>query len=102
MKNRDKLAFPIEINGFGQYAPEVHVGLTKREVFAMNAPDVPEWFKKDWEKANNKNSEFFVLVNAYCEFSNIDYQDREITVKGQMALMKTWRYTYADLMTSED
>ena len=30
-------AMPIELNGFGQYAPECHLGLTKREVFAMHA-----------------------------------------------------------------
>lgn len=34
MKNGNKLAFPIELNGFGQYAPEFHEGLTKREDFA--------------------------------------------------------------------
>ena len=37
MKNGDMPAMPIEINGFGQYAPEVYVGLTKREMFAMAA-----------------------------------------------------------------
>lgn len=37
MKNADKPANPIEINGFGQYAPEAHTGLTKREMFAMHA-----------------------------------------------------------------
>jgi hypothetical protein len=37
MKSADKPANPIEINGFGQYAPEAHTGLTKREMFAMHA-----------------------------------------------------------------
>ena len=37
MKNGDMPAMPIEINGFGQYAPEVYSGLTKREMFAMAA-----------------------------------------------------------------
>ena len=36
MKNGDMPAMPIEINGFGQYAPEVYGGLTKREMFAMH------------------------------------------------------------------
>jgi len=31
--NKDCPASPIEINGFGQYAPEVYGGLTKREHF---------------------------------------------------------------------
>lgn len=37
MKNADKPAMPIELNGFGQFAPEAHTGLTKREMFAMHA-----------------------------------------------------------------
>ena len=36
MENADMPAMPIEINGFGQYAPEVYGGLTKREMFAMH------------------------------------------------------------------
>ena len=36
MKNSDMPAMPIEINGFGKYAPEVYGGLTKREMFAMH------------------------------------------------------------------
>ena len=37
MKNADMAAMPIELRGFGQYAPECHLGLTKREMFAMHA-----------------------------------------------------------------
>ena len=37
MKNTNAPAMPIELSGFGQYAPEVHTGLTKREMFAMAA-----------------------------------------------------------------
>ena len=36
MKNADMPAMPIEIDGHGQYAPEAHTGLTKREMFAMH------------------------------------------------------------------
>ena len=36
MKNGDMPAMPIELNGFEQYAPEAHTGLTKREMFAMH------------------------------------------------------------------
>ena len=35
MKNADLPTMPIELNGFGQYAPEAYTGLTKREMFAM-------------------------------------------------------------------
>ena len=37
MKNSDMPAMPIELSGFGMYAPEAHHGLTKREMFAMAA-----------------------------------------------------------------
>lgn len=37
IKNGDLPAMPIELSGFGQYAPEAHAGLTKREMFAMAA-----------------------------------------------------------------
>ena len=36
MKNGDIPAMPIELNGFGQFAPEAYTGLTKREMFAMH------------------------------------------------------------------
>lgn len=36
MKNADMPAMPIEFNGFGQYSPEAHSGLTKREMFAIH------------------------------------------------------------------
>jgi hypothetical protein len=34
MKNADMSAMPIEVDGFGQHAPHVEFGLTKREYFA--------------------------------------------------------------------
>ena len=35
IKNGDAPAMPIEFSGFGQWAPEAHTGLTKREYFAL-------------------------------------------------------------------
>ena len=37
VKNADMPAHPIELSGFGLYAPEAHYGLTKREMLAMAA-----------------------------------------------------------------
>lgn len=37
MKNGDLPAMPIELNGFGLYEPSAHLGLSKREQFAMAA-----------------------------------------------------------------
>ena len=36
MKNSDMPAHPIELSGFGLYAPEAHYGLSKREMMAMH------------------------------------------------------------------
>lgn len=36
-KNADMPAMPIEFSGFGQFAPEAYIGITKREMFAMAA-----------------------------------------------------------------
>ncbi len=36
IKNGNLPAMPIEFNGFGQFAPEAHAGLSKREMFAMH------------------------------------------------------------------
>ena len=37
IKNGDLPAMPIELSGFGQFAPESHTGMTKHEQFAMAA-----------------------------------------------------------------
>ena len=75
-----------------------HNGLTKREMFAMHAPDCPDWFEKDWKESNCGDSELFVEVDAFCEISNNEYQYLDISSKGKMALIKAWRYAYADMM----
>ncbi|AUR97468.1 coil containing protein [Vibrio phage 1.239.O._10N.261.52.F6] len=36
MKNKDMPAMPIELSGFGQFKPEAHIGLTKREMITMH------------------------------------------------------------------
>ena len=36
MKNSDMPAMPVELSGFGQYAPIAYMGMTKREMMAMH------------------------------------------------------------------
>lgn len=36
MKNADLPAMPVELSGFGQYAPIAYMGMTKREMMAMH------------------------------------------------------------------
>ena len=40
MKNSDMPAMPVELSGFGQYAPIAYMGMTKREIMAAMLPDV--------------------------------------------------------------
>ena len=40
MKNSDMPAMPVELSGFGQYAPIAYMGMTKREMIAVMLPDV--------------------------------------------------------------
>lgn len=44
INNGNMPAMPIADSGHGEYAPEVHFGLTKREMMAMNS-DVSEELK---------------------------------------------------------
>lgn len=37
IENAHQPASAVEFSGFGQWQPEAHFGLTKRETFAMNA-----------------------------------------------------------------
>lgn len=56
MKNADMPAMPIEIDGHGQYAPEAHTGLTKREMFAMN-------FMASWINHHGSAKDYGFRVN---------------------------------------
>ena len=73
--------------------PEAHIGLTKREMFAMNAPSVEPNFAWDFA-SKNKNDKSLVEIFQ----SNRGYT---LTLLGVMKLIKEWRYAYADLMLED-
>ncbi len=101
MENKNEPAMPIELNGYGQYAPHVHMGLTKREMFAMNAPECPDWFKAKFEK---ENPDAFVEEKGYMDTygeEEIFHLSVKLTDDAQMKLIKEWCYAYADLMLEE-
>ena len=59
MKNKDMPASPTPYMDLNHQGGELHCdqqGLTKREMFAMNAPDIPVWFIDDWIN-NNEDRE---------------------------------------------
>lgn len=66
-------------------------GLTKREMFALHAPQCPSWFAREF-KRNNKG-----LV-----FKNTDtgYKDK-LSDKGCEKLFFAWRLYYAKQMLQE-
>ena len=48
MADESGSAFPFRMTE-GTSFLDSHLGLTKREWFATNAPSVPEWFRPDYE-----------------------------------------------------
>ena len=88
MQNKDMPAMPQSV----AYGPDGGViasyhfadgqGLTKREMFAMHAPDVPEWFRAEFSNREG----------------NFGFFDAEI----EMQLLREWRYAYADAMLGDD
>ncbi len=99
MKNADMPAMPLTGDTYldlkggalaeGKY--EDGMGLTKREMFAKDAPEIPREFY--WE--------FFHKYNS-CDVSGFISQDEPcLTAKGILAANKEWRYAYADLMLGD-
>lgn len=89
--NKDMPAMPCT-----KATGEVFEGLTKREMFAMNAPnDIPKWFKRSFIKSNYSNKDFVTSFTALAP------ESAKLSFDGEMALLKAWRYAYADMMLSE-
>ena len=68
-------------------------GLTKREMFAMNAPSVTPSFAVSFAERNKDDKsivEIFKHDKAY-----------KLTMLGDMQLLKSWSYAYADMMLRE-
>lgn len=105
MKNSDMPAMPLtgdayhDFSGYDgtsktSYNPECQ-GLTKREMFAMNAPLVPDWFIDDWiyNNGNYRLGGSHDLVGSN-RCASLDTTE-------MMKITKEWRYAYADLMLEE-
>lgn len=104
MKNADTPAMPLEATtkrSRGLISEwNVYRGLTKREMFAMNAPQCPACFEREWSQNNYDNKDYFnTHVDEFAEHCSTAYSD--ILPKGEMALIKAWRYAYADLMLED-
>ncbi len=107
MKNADMPAMPLSGDAYQDfsnydgtsktsYNPGCQ-GLTKREMFAMNAPECPACFEREWSQNNYDNKDYFnTHIDEFAEHCPTAYSD--ILPKGEMALIKAWRYAYAELM----
>lgn len=101
--NKDMPAMPqnVAINDLGDMETSDRVGgigLTKREMFAMHAPGMPEWFCDKWFSDNEDE-----YIPEYCERGNVVAglkRTRLVSFEGTMKMMKDWRYAYADMMLS--
>lgn len=97
MKNSDMPAMPVTLTHTkdgGLTKTDKYEGLTKREVFAKDAPCIDPLFAMDFAKLNQSDKSLVVVYKT----NNI-YQ---LTTKGSMQLIKAWRYAYADLMLEEE
>lgn len=63
MKNADMPAMPIVDSCarpamYGNEGVEA-IGLTKREMMAMHAPEMPGWLSLEWSRSNDGNERYF-------------------------------------------
>lgn len=100
MKNADMPAMPVELSGFGSYEPIAYTGLTKREMMAMHAPEMPDWFSREWSRSNEGNEQYFAeSLSEYdptCQSFFV-----EMTPAGHRAMYFAWRSHYADALLDE-
>lgn len=100
ISNKNMPAMPqhVSINDSGDCETSDRAGgegLTKREMFAMNAPDIPNWFIDEWiyNDGNYRLGGGHELVGNN-RGANLDTTE-------MMKITKEWRYAYADLMLEE-
>lgn len=108
MKNADMPAMPlVNSNGSpvhhsnaGMENDGVMAGLTKREMMAMHAPEIPDWFSREWSHSNEGNEQYFAeSLSEYdptCQTFLV-----EMTPAGHRAMYFAWRSHYADSLLAE-
>lgn len=64
IKNGDMPAMPIELSGFGQFAPEAYLGLTKREEFAKAAMQGMCAHSGDWHEPAHMAIDAVAIADA--------------------------------------
>ena len=101
MKNADMPAMPLAGDAYHDfsnydgtsktsYNPECQ-GLTKREMFAMNAPQCPEWFIDEFRARDDVELIYNPATGGHDKLS----------LKQRKRIWIEWRYAYADLMLED-
>ncbi|MGL5281051.1 MAG: hypothetical protein ACRC8W_04730 [Plesiomonas shigelloides] len=105
IKNGDLPAMPLTGDAYEDLSGRIHkgygynpecLGMTKREMMAINAPDTPEWFERLWRENNIGVKEYF--------YECLDEWGAETTVQtvsGISAMYFAWRTHFADSLLSE-
>ncbi|MCG9699669.1 hypothetical protein L1D19_05920 [Vibrio natriegens] len=97
MKNADMPAMPQTITDsndgsglVGSHMEDEWQGLTKREYFALHAPECPGWFRDLWVEEPENES-----------FSIESSGEVIISFAGELRIERDWRYKFADLMLED-
>lgn len=98
MKNADLPAMPQSAtdegygcNYTGSFNGQVPTGLTKREMFAMHAPQCPEWFIDEFRARDGVELIYNPATGSHDKLS----------LKQRKQIWIEWRYAYADLMLED-
>ena len=65
--------------------------LTKREIFAKDAPDMPEWWPRFYRYNIIDPEDTSILNGGESKFGDMNY-------KGYLSAIASWRWHYADMM----
>ena len=101
MKNADLPAMPLSGDAYQDFAdydgtisksynPECQ-GLTKREMFAMHAPQCPEWFIDEFRARGDVELIYNTATGSHDKLS----------LKQRKQIWIEWRYAYADIMLED-
>lgn len=72
----------------GHIEPVFFAGLSKRDAFAMHAPDVPAWFKQIWMNGAIDDATRAAWAQG------LEHDDEQVLAQ----LWFSWRWWYADTM----
>lgn len=106
MKNADMPAMPTQTYDHGAAMQGLavtvteHAGLTKREMMAMHAPVMPDWFSREWSRKNEGNGQYFTEALSECD-ATCQTLFVEMTPAGRSAMYFAWRTHYSDAMLHE-